>query len=41
MLSQHTGQYIPPADSQIAKPEPGGLNAPVDTNFRSKFRDTF
>jgi len=40
MLSQHTGQYVPPADSQIAKPEPGGLNAPVKKNFQREWNDS-
>ena len=40
MLAQHTGPHAPPANNQLAQPKPGGLKAPVKTNFREAFSDT-
>ena len=40
MIAQHTGTYAPPSNNQIAQPKPGGIKAPVKTNFREAFSDT-
>ena len=40
MIAQHTGTYAPPSNNQIAQPKPGGIKAPVKTNFREAFGDT-
>ena len=40
MIAQHTGTYAPPSHNQIAQPKPGGIKAPVKTNFREAFGDT-
>ena len=40
MIAQHTGTYAPPSNNQIAQPKPGGIKAPVITNFREAFGDT-
>ena len=39
-IAQHTGTYAPPSNNQIAQPKPGGIKAPVKTNFREAFSDT-
>ena len=40
MIAQHTGTYTPPSNNQITQPNPGGIKAPVKTNFREAFGDT-
>lgn len=40
MIAQHTGTYTPPSNNQITQPKPGGIKAPVKTNFREAFGDT-
>lgn len=40
MIAQHTGSYIPPSNNQLPQPEPGGIRAPVKTNFREALGDT-
>ena len=40
MIAQPTGTYAPPSNNQIAQPKPGGIKAPVKTNFREAFGDT-
>lgn len=39
MISQHTGQYTPPADSQIPRCSSKDLDAPMNTNYQQLLGD--